>query len=223
MARRNIQKSKARATKKRIIKKRIIIAMEGSKTEPRYFDSLIKKLELKNVKSLDVKLLKRSKTDSSPLDVIASLDKKRREIEKEYGKRKKDEFWAVFDRDNWPTGMLDKVVSQAEKKKYRLADSNPCFELWLLLHDKRLSELKGLEGRAATGGCDSVKEELKKFDENYDKSKYNTERYIEKIGNAIQNAKETDTEHQTRWLNSIGTRVYLLVESIRSSPQPLGN
>ena len=221
MARRNIRKSKTRA-----IKKRIIIAMEGSKTEPRYFDSLIKKLELRNEKSLHVKLLKRSKTDSSPLNVIASLDKERREIEKEYGKHEKDEFWAVIDRDNWPPETLDKIASQAEDKKYRLADSNPCFELWLLLHHKRLSELKGLEGRAATGGCDSVKRELKKFDENYNKSKYNTERYIEKIGNAIQNAKETDTESQVRWLNSIGTRVYLLAQSVidsSPSPQPLDN
>ena len=214
MAQRNTRKFKTRRT----IRKRIIIAMEGSKTEPRYFGSLIKKLGLRNVE-----LLKRSKTKSSPLNVIASLDKERREIEKEYGKHEKDEFWAVFDRDNWPTETLDKVASQAEKKKYCLADSNPCFELWLLLHDKRLSELKGLEGRAAIGGCDSVKEELKKVDKNYDKSKYKTEGYIEKIGNAIQNAKETDTEHQTRWLNSIGTRVYLLVESIRLSVQPLDN
>lgn len=214
-----------RKSKNRVIKKRIIIAMEGSKTESRYFDSLIKKLELRNDKSLHVKLLKRSKTDSSPLNVIESLNKERCEIEEEYGKQEKDEFWVVIDRDNWSTEALDKVASQAEKKKYCLADSNPCFELWLLLHHKRLRELKGLEGRAATGGCDSVKKELKKVDKNYDKSKYNTERYIEKIGNAIQYAKETDTEPQTRWLNSIGTRVYLLAQSVidSSSPQPLNN
>ena len=216
MARRNTRKFKTRRT----IKKRIIIAMEGSKTEPRYFDSLIKKLELRNVK-----LLKRSKTKSSPLNVIARLNKEKRKIEKEHGKREKDEFWAVFDRDNWPTEMLDKVASQAKDKKYCLADSNPCFELWLLLHHKRLSELKGLEGSAATGGCDSVKRELKKFDENYNKSGYNTEKYIEKIDHAIANAKETDTESQVRWLNQIGTRVYLLAQSVidSSSPQPLDN
>ena len=216
MAKRRFRRQ-TRETATRDAKKLIIIATEGSKTEPQYFNSLKAQYRLSNVK-----VLTRKSTRSSPKDVIKCLDKYKRDN----GFSKGDKFWAVFDRDNWPTETLDKVASQAKDKKYCLADSNPCFELWLLLHHKRLNELKGLEGRAAIGGCDSVKEELRKVDRNYDKSQYNTEKYIEKIDQAIANAKETDIQSKkTPLLNQISTRVYLLAQSVidSSSPQPLDN
>lgn len=117
---------------------------------------------------------------------------------------------------------MNNVAQEAKQKNYHLADSNPCFELWLLLHYKRLNELKGLEG-AATDGCKSVEKELKKFDSTYAKSKYDTSKYIKNIDKAIKNAKRTDTQSQDRWLNQIGTRVYRLAKSIvDSSPSAQG-
>jgi len=203
------RRSSKRKSITRHIEKRIIIATEGSETEPQYFESLRKEFKLRNVK-----LLKRSKTKSSPSNVIASLDKEKSKIERKYGKNKKDEYWVVIDKDEW---QLEKVVEQIETKDYRLADSNPCFELWLLLHYESLDRLRGLEGSAATGGCASVEKELKKFDETYNKSRYEPGKYIEKINKAIKNAKETDTQPDDRWLNQIGTRVYRLAQSIIAS------
>lgn len=43
-----------------------------------------------------------------------------------------DEVWCVFDVDQHQ--RLDEARDLAEKKKIQLAVSNPCFELWLLLH-----------------------------------------------------------------------------------------
>lgn len=46
-----------------------------------------------------------------------------------------DEFWCVFDVE-WPRnhpGLKD-AVEQARANGIRLAVSNPCFELWLILH-----------------------------------------------------------------------------------------
>jgi len=48
-----------------------------------------------------------------------------------------DEFWCVFDVE-WPRnrpGLID-AIERARQNNIRLAVSNPCFELWLILHYK---------------------------------------------------------------------------------------
>jgi len=46
-----------------------------------------------------------------------------------------DEFWCVFDVE-WPLNhpSLKEAIERARKNDIRLAVSNPCFELWLILH-----------------------------------------------------------------------------------------
>lgn len=43
-----------------------------------------------------------------------------------------DEVWCVFDRDEHPG--FDEACARAEREGLHVAASNPCFELWLLLH-----------------------------------------------------------------------------------------
>lgn len=43
-----------------------------------------------------------------------------------------DEYWCIFDRDDHP--KFDLAVNQAVSKKIKLAHSNPCIELWFMLH-----------------------------------------------------------------------------------------
>lgn len=45
----------------------------------------------------------------------------------------KDEVWAVFDRDQHP--YFDDAVRLCEAKRVGVARSNPCFEIWLILHE----------------------------------------------------------------------------------------
>ena len=47
---------------------------------------------------------------------------------------KNDEVWAVFDRDEHP--KFDEAVSLCESNGLGVARSNPCFELWLILHER---------------------------------------------------------------------------------------
>ena len=46
-----------------------------------------------------------------------------------------DEFWCVFDVE-WPRNHpgLEEAIQQAHANGIELAISNPCFELWLILH-----------------------------------------------------------------------------------------
>ena len=45
-----------------------------------------------------------------------------------------DEVWAVFDRDEHPN--FDQAIDRCRRAGVRVARSNPCFELWLILHEK---------------------------------------------------------------------------------------
>jgi hypothetical protein len=44
----------------------------------------------------------------------------------------KDEVWAVFDRDTHP--RFDEAIALCKKHGVEVARSNPCFEVWLILH-----------------------------------------------------------------------------------------
>ena len=45
---------------------------------------------------------------------------------------KGDEVWAVFDRDEHP--RFNEAVTLCEQAGVRVGRSNPCFEVWLILH-----------------------------------------------------------------------------------------
>ena len=44
-----------------------------------------------------------------------------------------DQVWAVFDRDEHPN--YEKAITHCEKWGVGIGRSNPCFELWLILHE----------------------------------------------------------------------------------------
>jgi hypothetical protein len=52
-----------------------------------------------------------------------------------------DKIWAMFDRDTHD--LYDEAVRRCETNAISLARSNPCFELWLILH---LSEFDKPDG-----------------------------------------------------------------------------
>jgi len=45
-----------------------------------------------------------------------------------------DHYWLVFDKDNNSASDIQKALSTAKKNKISWCFSNPCFEIWLLLH-----------------------------------------------------------------------------------------
>ncbi|MGW7442281.1 RloB family protein [Kitasatospora sp. NPDC054795] len=63
----------------------------------------------------------------SPSQVVDRAEFLRDQADGEY-----DEVWCVLDVDEFPN--LGQVVAEARKKNIEVAFSNPCFEVWLLLH-----------------------------------------------------------------------------------------
>jgi hypothetical protein len=197
--------------------KLIIIATEGTKTERKYFTDLALDGRYRNPK-VHVNVLENQSTASSPDRIIRKLD----EFRRKYNLDQNDELWLVIDIDKWHPRTLRDVAQQCEQKRYNLAVSTPCFEIWLLLHHKSLNEytkadLEEFLQNEKSGYRTRLEIELMTICGSYSKSKLNSDHYIPYIETAIQNAEDIDTSPDQRWLNELGTRVYLLAKSIIST------
>jgi len=107
-------------------KRRFYLVCEGRNTEPEYFMALS---SLSQFATIEIIPLRGS---GDPSNIVKVADRIRRGQDRSNYFEKKDEVWAVFDRDEHPHFEDAKQACQA--KKIGLAFSNPCFELWLLLH-----------------------------------------------------------------------------------------
>ena len=112
-----------------------------------------------------------------------AVDERNRAIEEE---GEIDEFWCVFDVE-WPRNHpgLSEAIQQAGANDIKLAVSNPCFELWLILHFQNHSAwLDNYEARRLRRQLDGSK----------DKSLIPSN-YMSSIKIAMHRAAELDKRH----------------------------
>ena len=192
--------------------KLIIIATEDTKAEPKYFRDVA--AYYKNPK-VHVEVLARSRTSSSPEYVIGMLDK----FKRKYHLFKDDELWMVIDVDRWGEKKLSLIATQNRQKNYFLAVSNPCSDLWFLLHKKSLEEYpaetleKFLNNKKSNNRTRLELELIKVFGE-FNKKNLNTTLFIPSVKDAIARGRRLDLKPEQRWPLQLGTRIYMLVERI---------
>jgi hypothetical protein len=138
-------------------KPRILIVSEGENTEPEYFRGFAKACRNPRV---DVEI---APEHGVPKTVVEVARDRKKEAEKDAAREKDDNLiydsvWSVFDIDEHP--RVGEAKEMARDNGIDLAISNPCFELWLLLH---FQENPGMQDRAA------MKKKLKKHVPEYDK------------------------------------------------------
>lgn len=115
----------------RASKKRFLIYCEGEATESDYFNDIRDEIRGALVE------LKVDSPSSDPLKLVRGATQRKLEAQRD-AKRFKDEFlrfdevWCVFDVDDHKT--LEAARVEAQKADVAIAVSNPCFELWILLH-----------------------------------------------------------------------------------------
>jgi hypothetical protein len=112
-----------------------MIYCEGKNTEPGYFKALERSLRSAII---DVEVQRTGAPKTIAEDAIA------RPMEEGLarGSRKRpensferdDQVWAVFDRDEHEP--FDEVIELCERQGVRIGRSNPCFEVWLILHEE---------------------------------------------------------------------------------------
>lgn len=196
----------------------IVIASEGKDTERIYFKALAKEYTNPRV---HVHILERSEDEqnsSSPEHVLKQLN----DYKGHYELESDDELWLVVDRDRWTEAMLSRVARECAQNNFmHVALSNPCIELWLLLHlvDATLltseEEQLWMDNRRKSKNADPyLKVRLRQEMGSYHESSYDAKMLIEHVDVAIARAEALDKNPTDRWPQTLGTRVYLLAESV---------
>ena len=108
---------------------RILIVCEGTRTEPGYF----KEFRHKERIPIDLEI----SPGGVPVTLVHRAVELKRTAEKEARTRRDenllyDQVWCVFDIDEHPG--VPEAQEQARANGIDVAISNPCFELWMLLH-----------------------------------------------------------------------------------------
>ena len=196
----------------------IVIASEGKDTERIYFKALAKEYTNPRV---HVHILERSEAEqnnSSPDHVLKQLN----DYKSQYELEADDELWLVVDKDRWTEAMLSRVATECSQEvAMHMALSNPCFELWLLLHieDSALltpeEQKQWIENRRKSKNGDPyLKVRLRQKMGSYHESSYDALALIAHVEDAIERARAFDKNPNDRWPQTLGTRVYLLAESV---------
>lgn len=196
----------------------IVIASEGKDTERIYFKALAKEYTNPRV---HVHILERSEDEqnsSSPEHVLKQLN----DYKGHYELESDDELWLVVDRDRWTEAMLSRVATECAQNNFmHVALSNPCIELWLLLHlvDATLltseEEQLWMDNRRKSKNADPyLKVRLRQEMGSYHESSYDAKMLIEHVDVAIARAEALDKNPADRWPQTLGTRAYLLAESV---------
>lgn len=102
----------------------VAVFLEGTETEPEYIDGL--KREYRDTASIEFSMLRKG---GQPFELVESARKSIAEADREV-----DAYWCVFDVESPQKHPKLKAAVEGAPGELRLAISNPCFELWLILH-----------------------------------------------------------------------------------------
>ncbi|VUX47032.1 conserved hypothetical protein [Candidatus Defluviicoccus seviourii] len=124
-------------------KRRFIIYCEGRNTEPAYFralqrhcSSVLIEIEPVGVGGEPFTVAGKAVERAQELGLIPNDCARATDSFEE-----KDEVWAVFDRDVHE--KFHNAVQKCQSNRVRVGRSNPCFELWLILHHEDYDKSDG--------------------------------------------------------------------------------
>jgi hypothetical protein len=111
-------------------KARFVLLCEGENTEPEYFLAL--RAALKGA-LIEIVPLRAAGVPKTIAEKAVELRRKQRRMRQDSFEAN-DEIWAVFDRDQHP--HFEAAVAMCRDNNVNVARSNPCFEVWLILHEE---------------------------------------------------------------------------------------
>lgn len=166
----------------------ILIVCEGEKTEPEYFNGF-RISRLMNRKRIRV-ISSKDCGGNDPKTIVQCAKRMRREFRQDEGLYY-DTVWCVFDRDKHTT--YNQAIDQAHANYFKVIFSNPCFDLWYLLHFRQ---------RNAHITCDEVLHQLRQPNRipNYQKGMENIFNLLINLQQkAIERAQDLRHIHQNNY------------------------
>jgi hypothetical protein len=187
----------------------ILIACEGTETEPNYFTAFRRELKLSSV---EVEI--EGKSSASAPRRVVELAIRRRDERKRDAKRSEylteyDEIWCVIDVESPARNTtFISAIRRAEQENIELAVSNPAFEYWYLCHYVETT-------RVFSDGQD-VKRILKTYIPDYSESKDVFSELYPATELAVERAKRIISNHPgDEAFPNPSTSVFKLVERLK--------
>jgi hypothetical protein len=115
-------------------KRRFFLFCEGTKTEPNYFRAVGRSFP---DALIEIVIAQEAGVPRTLADAAVA---KAKDLGRKSRRRNGDSFeegdqvWVVFDRDEHP--HFDDAIKMCKSRDVGVARSNPCFELWLILHQE---------------------------------------------------------------------------------------
>jgi len=192
-----------RAKPIRVRKPVVLLATEGSHTEVVYFQEL-----KKTHREVVTVLISAGKPgELNPKRVLKRLRDEVRKHRRNKDWLRSDSAWLVVDTDQWAEEERQEILREAREGDFQLAASNPCFEVWLLLHFREVwpsATGKDLRELLAANDCLGL----------FTKTSYPVARLLPQTQAAIERARRSDTADLQAWPGAGSTRVYKAVEAI---------
>lgn len=211
--RENTNNGKRKAPSEKLeIKRKFILFFEGIVTEVQYFNGVkdnIRKLGISQL--IDIHVMERDPKDvmrANIITMISDVDELKKQnrcgepfdgVNFDDG----DKLWIIFDRDSIPENQIDEAIKySAENKNHFLGFTNPCFELWLLLHILDIStqvpeeKVKIKSNDKVTKNYNYIGKKLSDFssDALFRKKHINFNFYVDKVHIAIKNEMKIENE-----------------------------
>ncbi|RYE75669.1 MAG: RloB domain-containing protein [Myxococcales bacterium] len=184
------------------------LIVEGAETEPTYFRSLEAR-GLLPTHRVKLQVLSPPNNASAPLHLEALAEDTMARVRRE----PMDEVWLVFDVDlqsgSNRVRQIHEVDQFARQKGWGIAVSNPCFEVWYLLH--LTDDLSSINH-----SCASVETALRRELGSYSK-RTTPARCLEQeaLTSAIARARSLDASPRSP-IPDRGSRLHLLLDRLRS-------
>ena len=165
-------------------KRTFLVFCEGRRTEPDYLKALKSEPAVRDLASVDIRIHEDT-LGSAPLTLVkAAADARARHGQDQ---SEIDEVWCLFDVE-WPENHpnLKEARALAQRSNVKVAVSNPCFELWLLLH---------FQDQAAPLDTNAAQRLLRDHDDGRGKS-LNGATYMPRRAEAADRARSLEDRHK---------------------------
>ncbi|XVV17382.1 RloB family protein [Actinoplanes sp. CA-131856] len=184
----------ARRSSVRPERRSVLVVVGAEKTETAYLKGLARRFRLGAV-TMDI-----VEKPGAPDQLVSYA----RNV---YGSEGYGQIWCVTDVDHYERegGKVTAAAAIAAKSGIEVAVSNPCFELWLLLHHE-----------ACTGfcaNCGAVEKKLKRSLPAYDKTRLRFDDFADRLEDAIARAKVLEPSGTDHAINP-STGVWRLVGAL---------
>tara|TARA_B100000745_G_C20070045_1_gene365240 strand:- start:48 stop:638 length:591 start_codon:yes stop_codon:yes gene_type:complete len=184
---------------------RVLIVVEGEKTERQYFSDLQQHYAISSAN-----ITVTPGDGSNPITIVRHA-KKRYADERKSG-NPYDRVYCVFDRDEHP--QFTEASRQAQDNRFHTARSWPCFEYWLLLHfGYQRSPFSSSQNKTQSQQCCS---QLKKKLPIYAKGMHGVfNKLIPQLETAKRHAAKALKDAETSGEPMPSTEIHLLVEYLQ--------